>query len=132
MVALARAHAGDTVSVVGRRALDIAVDLYRSGFDQVTCGCALGLPCAGEHSGVLFIDGPVENARLRKQLAAACSLLDAQGVLVMRLTDIDQGRLVEAVLGEQGLEILSAIYDLSVEVLVAHRVARRERPAMAA
>ena len=132
MVALARARTTDTISVVGPHALDMAVDLCRRGFEQVTCGCAAGLPCAGEHSGVLFVDGPLPDDRLANRLGAAASLLAEQGVLVMRLSDIDQDLKVMQVLERSGLELLSTVYDLSCETLVAHRLVRAERLAQAA
>ena len=132
MVALAGARTTDTVAVAGPRALDVVIDLCRRGFEQVTCGCAAGLPCAGEHSSVLFVDGPLADDQLAGGLGAAASLLADRAVLVMRLSHIDQDLRVVGVLERSGLELLSTVYDLSCETLVAHRLLRAERLAKAA
>lgn len=132
MVALARVKVTDPISVVGSGALEMVVDLCRSGFEQVTCGCAWRLPRDGEHSDVLFVNGPSADDDLARRLGDASSLLGRQGVLVMPLADLDQNPKVVQALERSGLEVLSTVYDLSRETLVAHRVVRVEQMAMAA
>ena len=133
MVALGGVKPADTVSVMGPGALDMVVDLCRGGFEHVTCGCAAGLTCAGEHSGAILVTGALADHALAERLRAASAMLAQDGVLVLRLIDVDQDPKVVQALERAGFEVLSAVYDLSgAETLVAHRLSRAERLARAA
>lgn len=132
MVVLARAQADEAVCAMGARALDMVVDLCRSGFEHVICGCASGQRCAGEHSRVLLIDGPVPEAELASRLRAATPLVMEAATIVLCLSDVDQDARVVQLLAQAGLDVASTVYDLSHEVIVAHRVLRAEARSLAA
>ena len=110
MARLARSDRSESIVVLGVRALALTIELCR------------GLPCALEHSSTVLVTGPATDEELRPLLRDACSILGRRGRLVLQLASIDQDRAVEARLRELGVQITSAIYDLSREVLVCHQL----------
>lgn len=122
MARLARAGRSESIVVLGVRALALTIELCRDGFQEVVCGCRFGLPCALEHSSTVLVTGPANDEELRSLLRDACSILGRRGRLVLQLASIDQDRAVEAQLRELGVQITSAVYDLSREVLVCHQL----------
>ena len=129
---LSRAQESDAVVVVGPHALDTALGLYRRGFTHVTCVGGGECTCVAEPGDHLFVGGPMSDARLVAVLAHTVGHLNAGGVLVARLTGVDQDRVLEACLARMRREVGSTVSDGARGGLVPHHVTRGAPRARAA
>ncbi len=79
---------------------------------------------ANDQSDLLILAGRLPAPALAQKLRQTLSLVRTGGVVVAQLEDLDDDVQIEATLKEQLCEVRSTVFDLSHEVLVAHRIAR--------
>ena len=124
MITLSRADRGNVVSILGPESLEIVSILCRRDFSRVQCATYMTSNAANDPSDVLILSGRLSGAELAERLHHTLGLLRNGGVIVAHLKDLDDDRALEAALEAETCEVESTVFDLSHEVLVAHRVSR--------
>ena len=125
LVRLARARPDDLISVAGPQGGQALSLLCRDGFERVQC--AREATCGGvqDASDALILAGGCPMESLTRQARRTVGLLRDGGMLVVQLNQLDDDLDLQRSLEGCGYEITATVFDLSHEVLAAHRVARR-------
>ncbi len=124
MILLARAEPSSSVSIAGPDSLEVLTVLCRREFQHVQCCCSDACSAANDQSDVLLLAGQLSGSALATRLHQTLRLLRNGGIVVAHLEDLDDDLLVEATLKAEACEVRATVFDLSHEVLVAHRIAR--------
>ena len=124
MINLSRADRQAVVSIFGPQSLELASLLCRRDFSHVQCAIDMTSNVANDPSDVLILSGELSGPELARRLHDILHWLGREGVIVARLKDLDDDLAVEAALRTEPCEVASTVFDLSHEVLVAHRITR--------
>jgi len=107
------------------------IKLCREGYSRVECLRQATCTCADEGADVLIIPGATASESLVSVLLRTASVVREGGVVALKLDDIDDDCAVKAALRSLGLEVATTVFDLSNEILVAHKVRRLSVQALA-
>lgn len=133
IVAFSRARAGDIVACVGSDGHNLATAFARQG--QCAGAYFERTGPSGPHriADLVAVAAPTPGDAVGTLLCANMHLLKPAGRLVLRLEALDDDCVVQSCLSALGYRIASTVFDLSQDVLVAHRLegeaARRSGPA---